>query len=222
MQEFSSVIASSYDAAALAPMLDEKAREGWSIVSIVAAGTNIVAYLSRDVDAADAAPAADEAPAGTDAGAEIAATAEPAGWGAAPAAATTEPAVETAADAEVAETPAAADAEVTDRQPEADVTPERAADDEPTVQVPSRTEAATAGAEAGTPVDTAAEPDTSTESPAAEEPEADEPAAVDESAVPAGWYADPSGRYELRYWDGSAWTEHVSRAGQQYTDPPVA
>jgi Protein of unknown function (DUF2510) len=40
--------------------------------------------------------------------------------------------------------------------------------------------------------------------------------------VPPGWYADPAGRYELRYWDGSAWTEHVSRAGQQYTDPPVA
>ena len=41
-------------------------------------------------------------------------------------------------------------------------------------------------------------------------------------SVPAGWYADPAGRYELRYWDGTAWTEHVSRAGQQYTDPPVA
>ena len=41
-------------------------------------------------------------------------------------------------------------------------------------------------------------------------------------AVPAGWYHDPAGRFELRYWDGSAWTEHVSRAGQQYTDPPVA
>ncbi|MET0145156.1 MAG: DUF2510 domain-containing protein [Ilumatobacteraceae bacterium] len=41
-------------------------------------------------------------------------------------------------------------------------------------------------------------------------------------SVPAGWYSDPAGRFELRYWDGSAWTEHVSRAGQQYTDPPVA
>ncbi|MGD9997231.1 MAG: DUF2510 domain-containing protein [Ilumatobacteraceae bacterium] len=41
-------------------------------------------------------------------------------------------------------------------------------------------------------------------------------------SVPAGWYADPAGRFELRYWDGSTWTEHVSRAGQQYTDPPVA
>jgi hypothetical protein len=40
-------------------------------------------------------------------------------------------------------------------------------------------------------------------------------------AVPAGWYADPAGRFELRYWDGGTWTEHVSRAGQQYTDPPV-
>jgi hypothetical protein len=39
--------------------------------------------------------------------------------------------------------------------------------------------------------------------------------------TPAGWYADPSGRYELRYWDGNAWTEHVARGGQQYTDPPV-
>ena len=41
-------------------------------------------------------------------------------------------------------------------------------------------------------------------------------------SVPAGWYTDPAGRYELRYWDGNAWTEHVSRSGQQYTDPPVA
>ena len=48
------------------------------------------------------------------------------------------------------------------------------------------------------------------------------PAAAAASAAPAGWYADPSSRYELRYWDGSTWTEHVSRGGQQFTDPPVA
>ncbi|MCX6520663.1 MAG: DUF2510 domain-containing protein [Actinobacteria bacterium] len=47
-------------------------------------------------------------------------------------------------------------------------------------------------------------------------------AAAATPAVPAGWYADPAGRFELRYWDGGTWTEHVSRAGQQYTDPPVA
>jgi hypothetical protein len=49
-----------------------------------------------------------------------------------------------------------------------------------------------------------------------------QPAQPATPSVPAGWYHDPAGRYELRYWDGSAWTEHVSRAGQQYTDPPVA
>ncbi len=45
---------------------------------------------------------------------------------------------------------------------------------------------------------------------------------VGDAAAPANWYADPAGRYELRYWNGSAWTEHVSRNGQQSVDPPVA
>ncbi|MEO5902172.1 MAG: DUF2510 domain-containing protein [Ilumatobacteraceae bacterium] len=53
-------------------------------------------------------------------------------------------------------------------------------------------------------------------------PAAAQPAAAATPAVPAGWYADPAGRFDLRYWDGSTWTEHVSRAGQQFTDPPVA
>ena len=42
------------------------------------------------------------------------------------------------------------------------------------------------------------------------------------AAAPAGWYADPANRFELRYWDGDKWTEYVSRGGQQFTDPPVA
>ena len=42
------------------------------------------------------------------------------------------------------------------------------------------------------------------------------------TGAPAAWYADPSGRFELRYWDGKEWTEHVARGGQQFTDPPVA
>jgi hypothetical protein len=42
------------------------------------------------------------------------------------------------------------------------------------------------------------------------------------AAAPAAWYADPSKRYELRYWDGKEWTEHVARGGQQFTDAPVA
>lgn len=47
-------------------------------------------------------------------------------------------------------------------------------------------------------------------------------AATTASSAPAAWYADPSGRYELRYWNGHEWTEHVARGGQQYTDPPRA
>lgn len=38
----------------------------------------------------------------------------------------------------------------------------------------------------------------------------------------AGWLADPSGRYQLRYWDGLAWTEHVSTNGAQAVDPLTA
>jgi hypothetical protein len=34
-----------------------------------------------------------------------------------------------------------------------------------------------------------------------------------------GWYADPGGRYDHRYWDGVAWTEHVSTAGEPTTAP---
>jgi Protein of unknown function (DUF2510) len=38
-------------------------------------------------------------------------------------------------------------------------------------------------------------------------------------AVPAGWFADPSRRHELRYWDGQRWTEQVSDRGTQTVDP---
>ncbi len=38
--------------------------------------------------------------------------------------------------------------------------------------------------------------------------------------VPANWYPDPSKRHELRYWNGSAWTEHVATGGVQSIDPP--
>jgi uncharacterized protein YxjI len=37
---------------------------------------------------------------------------------------------------------------------------------------------------------------------------------------PAAWHPDPYGRHELRYWDGTQWTEHVSSHGQQSLDPP--
>jgi uncharacterized protein YxjI len=39
------------------------------------------------------------------------------------------------------------------------------------------------------------------------------------STTPANWYPDPKGRHQLRYWDGSNWTEHVSTNGVTSTDP---
>lgn len=33
-----------------------------------------------------------------------------------------------------------------------------------------------------------------------------------------GWYADPTGRFEHRYWDGQGWTAHVGANGQQQVD----
>jgi hypothetical protein len=38
-------------------------------------------------------------------------------------------------------------------------------------------------------------------------------------AVPAGWQADPTGRHQHRYWDGSVWTHHVADNGAQSIDP---
>lgn len=35
------------------------------------------------------------------------------------------------------------------------------------------------------------------------------------------WYTDPTQRHELRYWNGSAWTDDVSDGGVQSTDPLV-
>jgi hypothetical protein len=54
-------------------------------------------------------------------------------------------------------------------------------------------------------------------------------AATDEVGLPSekrapGWYADPSGRFEHRYWDGHDWTSQVSRNGVfeiDATEPPT-
>ena len=39
------------------------------------------------------------------------------------------------------------------------------------------------------------------------------------SGQPGGWYNDPYGRFQLRFWSGTAWTEHVSTNGVQQVDP---
>jgi len=37
--------------------------------------------------------------------------------------------------------------------------------------------------------------------------------------TPAGWYPDPFQRFEVRYWDGGRWTEHVGSQGATNVDP---
>jgi hypothetical protein len=40
--------------------------------------------------------------------------------------------------------------------------------------------------------------------------------------APAQWLPDPFGRFELRYWDGATWTDHVASGGRQAVDPATA
>jgi hypothetical protein len=171
MYEFDAVSVSSFEAASLAAKLSEKSAEGWDVVAIVPAGSDVTAFLKRASTGASAEAttdaAADTAPTTTGA------VAEPAGWGSAPAAADS--------SWDKTSTGAAGAASATSD---------------------SGQSGSWGSAQTG-------ETQTTPTTPAT-------------PSVPAGWYHDPAGRYELRYWDGSAWTEHVSRAGQQYTDPPVA
>ena len=39
-------------------------------------------------------------------------------------------------------------------------------------------------------------------------------------AAAAGWFPDPAGRHQLRYWDGTSWTEHVRDQQVAGVDPP--
>jgi hypothetical protein len=41
----------------------------------------------------------------------------------------------------------------------------------------------------------------------------------DTSHVPAGWYPDPLGGHQHRYWDGSTWSDSVSDDGAVTSAP---
>ena len=57
MYEFDSVSVSSFEAGSLVDHLSARSADGWDVVAIVPAGSNVVAYLRRDQPAADAADA---------------------------------------------------------------------------------------------------------------------------------------------------------------------
>ena len=216
MQEFESISASSYDPSALATKLTAKAAEGWTVVAIVPTGGDVTAYVSREKDSPEPKKADEKEAAVVETAAPEAAkpepepepakieseskpeVSEPSGWAIAPEPATPTP--------EPAAQPAATVEPTTAYQPSIAPTP-----------ASSGPPAAGPGAMSPVPASPAA-----TAAPAAA-PAAARPAdPAPAPAVPAGWYADPAGRFELRYWDGATWTEHVSRAGAQFTDPPVA
>jgi Protein of unknown function (DUF2510) len=44
---------------------------------------------------------------------------------------------------------------------------------------------------------------------------------AEEPGVPPQWSPDPSGRHQLRYWDGTSWSDHVADDGLTGTDPAV-
>ncbi|MFB2596334.1 DUF2510 domain-containing protein [Herbiconiux sp. P17] len=41
-------------------------------------------------------------------------------------------------------------------------------------------------------------------------------------ATPAGWYADPAGSPQLRWWDGAGWTDHLQAPATPATAPASA
>lgn len=43
-----------------------------------------------------------------------------------------------------------------------------------------------------------------------------------QGSAPAGWFEDPDGRHQYRFWDGTAWTDHVADDGQQSLAPLAA
>jgi hypothetical protein len=42
---------------------------------------------------------------------------------------------------------------------------------------------------------------------------------ANDGGVRPGWYADPLGRFELRYFNGAAWTADVATGGERFVDP---
>jgi uncharacterized membrane protein YhaH (DUF805 family) len=66
-------------------------------------------------------------------------------------------------------------------------------------------------------------PTTGAPTPGASAPSAPPPAPLAPQAIasgtPAGWYADPTGKHQMRYWDSQAWTANVSDNGATSTDP---
>jgi len=205
MSEYTSIRTSSWDVDAMVTKLNEHAKQGWSLVSVVNTGADLAAILTRGGSSSDssASPVASASSAASAADVVAArVTPEPVVVETTP----VEVVPVAVAPAEVAavSTPVAEPAgwgSVAESAPAAEVAPMSI---EPMPTNDAASYASSVVEAAVTPIETVST------------------AAAAVTSTPAGWYPDPSGRFEMRYWDGSAWTEHVARGGQQYTDPPIA
>lgn len=209
MREYSSISVSTYDADSLAERLTEKSREGWDVAAIVPTGSSVTAFLSREADAAPNTPTAISDTAGyhSDSAASSGDTSSELGIGG--------PSASAPLTAEVADVTEVVTNSSGAVEAIVETTEVVASDASPWTSSASESGADATGWAASNATASDAAPVDAT--------------VIDSSAAtaagggaPAGWYADPAGRFELRYWDGAQWTEHVSRQGQQYTDPPVA
>jgi hypothetical protein len=214
MYDFESVSVSSYEAGSLAATLTEKSGDGWDVVAIVPAGSDVVAYLrrerERDDDGTDGTGA--QITDGTSNTLAAAAAGDSAADLLTPTSVSSEPAVNDTAASDTA----AADTDITSP------TSTPSSSDTGGTGWGASDDAAAGATALGAAASGTSAGGWSSGSDSSWSGSSQQAATPSTPAVPAGWYADPAGRFELRYWDGSAWTEHVSRAGQQYTDPPVA
>jgi hypothetical protein len=69
------------------------------------------------------------------------------------------------------------------------------------------------------PIPASPPPPTGLEAPTPPAPPPPQAVTPPPPSAPAAWVPDPHGRHELRYWDGTAWTGHVSSGGVQTFDP---
>ena len=194
MPKYDIVKASSYDPAALAEQLTAKSADGWEVVAIVPTGGDVTAFIRHDGDPDSEAK---ESP-------MLAAVSPP----------DTEPDTDSEKPAE--EAPAAYTPEPVSEPAGWGVAPDSSSDPAPAAAPIAPISEPSSAAPATVTMYSPAASATPAAAAAATPPAAAVP------SVPAGWYADPSGRYEQRYWDGGTWTEHVARGGAQFTDPPVA
>ena len=222
MQEFSSISVSSYEPGTLADRLTEQSADGWSVITIVPTGSTVTAFLTRQARSSSGSTSSS------------------------PGEQASEPSPVSGVGPATSAAPLLTDDEAKPSEPDSGIDvadgdgPGMGASEEAIEPVDEpggwavSPESAHSGSASGSGSGTSeAEPSLpssgsgETRSWSGSDTDNDSASAASSggaasATAPAGWYADPSSRYELRYWDGSQWTEHVSRAGQQFTDPPVA